>query len=148
MTDTHSIYRTVQFARVLGPFLAITSIVAMVRTSRVEVASAELARSALWPMVLGALGILGGITIVTFHRRWRGGAAILVSSLGWLLVVRGLLLMLFPEWSADAVDRSLGASALWLIVDLGFGAAGLYLVYIGWWPPQRTFASSEHTESP
>lgn len=124
--------RTQMFARVLGPFLTITSSVVIFRASEIESFAAEFTSSAVWPWVMGAFGLMGGIAIVAFHQQWRDPAAILISALGWILVARGFLLLAFPDVVGTAVDRSLGGSAVWLVVCIGFVVAGLYLTYVGY----------------
>lgn len=123
---------TQKFARVLGPFLAIASTVVIFRAPEMEALAADFASSALWPWVMGAFGLMGGISIVAFHQLWRDPAAIMISTLGWVLVARGFLLLAFPDSVATAVDRSLGGSAAWLVVYIGFAVAGLYLTYVGY----------------
>ena len=46
--------------------------------------------------VSGYLLFVAGLAIVYFHNQWKGGWAVVVTALGWLAVVGGLLRILFP----------------------------------------------------
>src|SRR5262249_55788610 len=84
--------RTRMFARVLGPFLLIVCFTAAARTFDMRAVLSEFAASAMWPWMAGAFVLLGGLIITALHQIWRGAAAVIVSLLGWLVVLRGLLL--------------------------------------------------------
>lgn len=86
-------HRTRMFARVLGSFLTIVAIIAAVRASDMRTLLSEFTDSAVWPWVGGTFILLGGIAIIALHQIWRGPAAIIISVLGWLLLVRGIFLI-------------------------------------------------------
>lgn len=132
--STHVQQRTRMFARVLGPFFTIIAIVVTLRAPDMRVLLAEFTASDVWPWVTGAYILMGGIAVVAFHQYWRGAAAIIVSVLGWLLVIRGTLLIAFPDVFASVADRMIGAVGAWKAVYVVMALIGLYLTYVGWWP--------------
>lgn len=131
---THVQQRTRMFARVLGPFFTIVMIVAMARAADMKQVLAEFTASDVWPYVTGTFILAGGIGIVAFHQIWRGAAAIIVSVLGWLLVIRGILLMAFPGVFASLANRMVGATAAWITAFVVMTVLGVYLTYVGWKP--------------
>jgi protein-S-isoprenylcysteine O-methyltransferase Ste14 len=86
---------------------------------------------------------MGGIAIVAFHQFWRGAAAIIVSVLGWALVVRGTFLMAFPDTFASLADRMIGATGIWQGAYVVMALIGLYLSYVGWRPVRKSPQSSD-----
>jgi hypothetical protein len=136
--------RTRMFARVLGPFLLIVCFTAAVRTFDMRAVISEFAASAMWPWMAGAFVLLGGLVIVGLHQHWRGAAAIIVSLLGWLIVLRGVLLLAFPATFVSMANSVIGMGALWRAVCIGFAAIGLYLTYVGWAPAAKPTAVSDH----
>lgn len=102
--------RTAQFARVLGPFLAIACAAAVLDTPHREPLYAALTDSALWLWALGVFGLLCGLTVVAFHQLWHSPAAMVISAFGWLVIIRSILLLAFPTFVADRVDLSMGGS--------------------------------------
>lgn len=126
--------RTRSFARVLGPFLTIVIAVALIRSADMPQLLSEFTDSAVWPWVSGAFVLLGGIAIVAFHQVWRGAAAVVISVLGWLLVVRGIVLLAFPEFFDSLARRVMDVAGVWIPVLVVMGLVGLYLTYEGWKP--------------
>ena len=137
-TSGQSQSRTRMFARVLGPFLVIVDLTAVVRTSQMRGLLSEFEATSLWPWVAGAFILLGGLIIIALHQYWRGAAAIIVSLLGWLVALRGLFLLAFPDTFVSLANKMIGAQAWWQAVCIAFAVVGLYLSYVGWMPvPSR-----------
>lgn len=126
--------RTRSFARVLGPFLTIIVAAGLARAADMRQLLSEFTASDVWPWVTGAFITAGGISIVAFHQIWRGTAAIIISVLGWLLVIRGILLIAFPGVFAAVGDWMIDATAAWIAGFVVMGLIGLYLTYVGWQP--------------
>ncbi|WP_082964004.1 hypothetical protein [Mycobacterium sp. 852002-51961_SCH5331710] len=130
-------HRTRAVARILGPYLTIVAVVVLFRTPDMRILLTEFTETAVWPWVMGAFILLGGIAIVATHQTWRGPAAVIVSVLGWLLVARGVLLLAFPETFAELANRTIDAGGVWRSVVVVLGLVGLYLTYVSWRPPSR-----------
>lgn len=120
------------FARVLGPFFTIVSATVVARSVDMPKLLSEFGSSAVWPWVTGAFVLMAGIVVVALHPYWRGAPAVLVSLLGWIMVVRGILLMAFPSFFMSVANRTIGAEGVWRAVFVCFAAVGLYLSYAGW----------------
>ena len=129
--------RTRMFARVLGPFFTIIAMVVAMRAPDMRQLLSEFTASDVWPWVTGAFILMGGIAIVACHQFWRGAAAIIISVLGWALVVRGILLIAFPDVFASLADRMIGAVGAWKAAYVVMALIGLYLTYVGWKPARK-----------
>jgi len=125
---------TRMFARVLGPFLVVVDVTALARASDMRAVVSEFGASSLWSWVAGAFVLVLGLVIVAGHQYWRGAPAIVVSVLGWLVTLRGLLLLAFPKAFVSVANNMLGAQAWWAALCIAFGLLGLYLTYVGWTP--------------
>ena len=134
--------RTQSFARVLGPFLAIVSFVAAVRMSEMRTLLSEFTASQMWPWVTGAFVLIGGIAVVAFHNQWRNPAAVIVSLLGWILVVRGVVLLAFPAAFTSLAHQMIGATGALQTLYGALAVLGVYLTIVGW-RPARTSAPPE-----
>jgi hypothetical protein len=87
-------------------------------------------------LLLGLMCLAAGLAVVLSHQVWSGGIApVLVTLVGWVLLVRGIVLLFLPtdllEW---LVGTMVGAGWLYLAgtVALGFG---LILTYAGFRAP-------------
>lgn len=78
-SSQESQHSTRMFARVLGPFLVISCVTAVVRTSDMLALVTDFGANPVWPWVTGAFILAGGLIIVALHQYWRGAAAIIVS---------------------------------------------------------------------
>lgn len=142
-SSQESRHSTRMFARVLGPFLVISCVSAAVRASDMRALVSEFGTNPLWPWVAGAFVLVGGLTIVALHQCWTGVAAVIVSVMGWLLTLRGLLLLTFPTAFMSMANSVLEAGALWRTVCVCFALIGLYLTYVGWIPaPTRSITQA------
>jgi hypothetical protein len=149
MSASHqSEIRTRMFARVLGPFFVIVCITAAVRASEMPALMSAFGTNALWSWVAGAFVLIGGLVTIALHSYWRGPAAIIVSILGWLVALRGLLLLAFPTAFISMANSVIGMGALWRAVCIGFAVIGLYLTYVGWMPASGRSASQATGATP
>ena len=130
-TSLESQARTRAFARVMGPWLVIVPGIIALRAPGMGAFASEFFQSALFEWFAGALLLFAGLLIIAFHQYWSNVAAVLISLFGWILALRGLVLMAAPQLYERAA-MSMDAIPL---VRLIFGilvAMGLYLTYVGW----------------
>jgi len=123
--------RTRAFARVMGPWLVVVPGIIALRAPGMAAFASEFFKSALFVWFAGALLLFGGLLIIAFHQFWSSVAAVLISGFGWILALRGLVLMAAPE----LYERAATLADSTLLVRLIFGVLiviGLYLSYVGW----------------
>jgi uncharacterized protein YjeT (DUF2065 family) len=123
--------RTRAFARLMGPWLVIAPGIIALRAPDMGALASDFFKSDLFVWFTGAFLLFAGLAIIAFHQYWSSLAAVLISLFGWVLVIRGLLLM-----AAPSLYQRAGAFAGTIsLVRLIFGvlvAIGLYLTYVGW----------------
>lgn len=125
--------RTRLFARVLGPFLVIVTFTAALRAPQMHDLLADFEANPLWPWIIGASALLLGLTTVSLHTSWSSPPAVIISALGWLFVLRGVLLLAFPAAFMSAANAVIGSGVIWRIGYVGLALVGLYLTAVGWW---------------
>lgn len=135
--------RTRMFARVLGPYLVVLTVTALVRASHMPTLLSEFRSNSVWPWVTGAFVLLSGLVVVALHQYWRGAAAIIVSVPSWLTALKGLFLLAFPQTYLSFADVAVDGLAWWRTSFVVMALIGLYLTYVGWAP-----TSSRPTEQP
>ncbi|MCB0940590.1 MAG: hypothetical protein KDB72_10170 [Mycobacterium sp.] len=129
--------RTRMFSRVLGPFLVIVDVTAIARASTMQELLSQFEANSLWTWVTGAFILIFGLIIVAAHQFWRGAAAIIVSVLGWLVTLRGLLLLAFPKTFVSIANSMIGSQTWWVALCTAAVLVGLYLTYVGWTQDDR-----------
>ncbi len=58
------------------------------------------------------------------------------------MVLRGILLLAFPDTFMSIANHTIGAETLWRIIFGGVALVGLYLTYVGWIARKKD--SAEH----
>ena len=101
---------------VLGLALALN------RTTFRTLANELLASTAL-VFLAGVITLTAGVAIVLTHNVWLASWRVLITLLGWLFVVSGLIRMLAPQraaaWGRNKIDHPLTmqiGGAIWLVV--------------------------------
>ena len=123
--------RTRAFARVLGPWLAIVPGIIALRAPAMGALASDFFKSDLFVWFAGALLVFGGLLIIAFHQYWSSVAAVMISLFGWILALRGVVLMAAPDLYERAA-MSMGAISLVRLIFGTLVAIGLYLTYVGW----------------
>ena len=91
----------------------------------------EMAKSRVGVFTFAIINTLLGVTIILTHNVWNGTlGTTLVSLLGWLLTVRGLLLFIVPHHHVARLLERATKSAFPLIT-LGTILVGVYFTYVG-----------------
>ena len=123
---------TAILAQVIGLFTVITTLAMLLqRRMTEEVISSLIANRALL-YVVGLIATLCGLLIVLSHNVWKGGALpIVVTLLGWLILLRGILFLVLPRETIQYVYRNLNFRRNYpIIAAVGLGL-GLLLTYAG-----------------
>jgi uncharacterized protein YjeT (DUF2065 family) len=123
--------RTRAFARIIGPWLVIVPGIVVLRASGMGALASEFFKSGLFVWFAGALLLFLGLLIIAFHQYWSSVAAVMISLFGWILALRGLVLMAAPELYERAAT-SMDSISLVRVVFGVLVAIGLYLTYVGW----------------
>src|SRR5258708_25168957 len=84
-------------AKLLGPILLIAGIAMLVNRKGLDALAHELLRSSLLLFLLGLIDFSIGLAIVLNHNVWIADWRVLITLLGWLLIVRGAVRVLIPD---------------------------------------------------
>jgi len=128
--------QTVFLARLFGLFMTIVAVWMLVDEPDLGTTVQALVHDRPVTLLLSLMCLAAGLAIVLGHQVWVGGIApVLVTLLGWILLVRGVVLLLLPaELLEHLADMLIGAGWLYLagVVALGFG---LILTFAGFRAP-------------
>jgi hypothetical protein len=97
-------------AVLLGPTLIATAVSLLANLDISQTLIEGLSKSPALIMIAGYAAFVPGLAIVYFHNRWTSGWPVLVTVMGWLSLVVGLLRMVFPTQLA-AITTKIAPSA-------------------------------------
>ena len=103
---------TKMIAGLMGPTLLAIGIAMLVNARHFPEMAKQIGND---PGLIFVSGILAGLAIVRVHNVWSGGWRVVVTVLGWLAVISGILRMLLPFWAAS-IASSLGQSSTPVII--------------------------------
>jgi len=123
--------KTIFLSQLMGPVLVVLGVSAIVFSDAMMKVVKELFESFSLRYVMGIIEMTAGLAIALSHNIWSDLAALLVSLIGWAMVVEGSFWLLLPNFF-KLFHLKLRNS--FVIVASGvFGLAiGIYLSYFGY----------------
>ena len=103
-------------AGLIGPTLLAIAASMMINRDSFPALAEQISRDPGLIFVSGILLLIAGLGIVRTHNIWAYGWPVLVTALGWLAVLSGLVRMLFPIQGA-AVAAAVGQSTAMVLAS-------------------------------
>ena len=114
---------TKMISGLMGPTLLAIGIAMLINADHFPEMAKQIGNNPGLIFVSGILLLVAGLAIVRVHNFWSGGWRVVVTVLGWLAVIGGILRMFVPFWAAS-IASTLGQSSTPVII----GAPVLLLV--------------------
>lgn len=123
---------TLVLARVVGPILIVAGILLITQPGRIITSlGGYLLNDAL--LILAAfVSLVLGLAIVTYHHRWDTVSGIFISLIGYVLTLRGALLLLAPQVIHDAAMFVTTQPHVFPIGGCALALLGVWLAYVGY----------------
>lgn len=94
-------------ARLIGPLFLVMGLGTLIEGDLVRALSQEFLSNVSLIYLAGMLTLVGGLAIVNVHNVWEANWRVIITILGWLSVIGGVIRLLLPE-----KVQALGASML------------------------------------
>ena len=118
------------YAQVMGVWLFLVGLAMIVHRDRFKKTAMEAMSHPALVSFMGFMGLAVGLIIVISHNIWVSAWPVVVTIVGWFILIQGILRIFWPEafgkWVKDSISKSGFTvwSWVWLIV-------GLYLIWAG-----------------
>jgi uncharacterized protein YjeT (DUF2065 family) len=116
-------------AKLLGLYFLIVAILCIFRKRQMATTGKELASSRSALAVSGEISLLFGLVIAVDHSIWEMSWVGLITLLGYLLILKGILRFAFPARVKELMAK-VSNGGYWLICLIML-AVGAYLTYCG-----------------
>ncbi len=115
-------------ARIIGPVMVIPAIGIFLNFNTYQGMIGEFSKSPSLCYLGGFMALLMGLIILQFHNKWEAGWPVIITILGWITIIKGVALIIFPGGSWYVTGPTT------LIVSLGISCAvGAFLTIKGYW---------------
>lgn len=119
----------IHLARIFGPLLLIIGIWCLFYRHKVMQAAKGFTTTPTTMYLFGIVNLLVGLTIVTMFNHWVWDLTLLVTLLGWFLLVRGVCALYWPEAVIKSQLCSDGCITVWGIIWIVWG---FFLTWLGY----------------
>ena len=118
----------------IGPLLIAIGSAVLLNLDHFPVMATQISNDQGLIFLSGILSLLGGVAIVRVHNIWSGDWRIVVTLLGWLAILGGLLRMWFPQRAAPIAEAFAGNATALIVGGLVVFALGAFLSYKAYGP--------------
>jgi hypothetical protein len=119
-------------AALIGPTLVAIAVAMLLNLGSFPALAQQASRDPALIFLSGILSFVAGLAILRVHNIWTAGWPVLVTVLGWLAIIGGLIRLFFP-FQLGAMATGLGQNTVIVIaILLVFLLAGIFLSFKGW----------------
>lgn len=118
-------------AKVFAIYLTGAGLAAAMNIKNLKLTVASFFKNSGLSMFAGAALLLLGSYLVVIHNVWVADWRLIITLLAWLILLKGLVLLLNPAWAEKVSKDLLKQSWLGLAVLVEI-VLGLYLAYVSW----------------
>lgn len=115
-----------------GPLLIVVSVAMLVNRATLLYAVRELAKSQGLILFAGILTLLAGLAIVRAHNVWALDWTVIVTILGWLCIVGGIVRIVWPDRIAALSERVLESDTQFTVWAAVTALIGVFLTLKGY----------------
>ena len=120
-------------ARIIGPLLIAPALGIFLNVAGYQRLLEEFSKSPALLYLSGLMALLVGLIILEFHHKWEARWPVIITILGWICVIKGVALILFPGFVPHVWYPAMGNSSHF-IVSLGISfIVGVFLTVKGYW---------------
>jgi hypothetical protein len=118
--------------RLAGPLLVIVGIGMLANLGVYQAMISEFLHSAALVYLSGVLTLLGGLAIVNVHNSWRAEWPLIITILGWLMVIGGIIRIALPLFTVSFGASMYGSLTAIIVVAIVGLVIGAYLTFVGY----------------
>lgn len=119
-------------AKLIGPIILVAGLVGLLNTKAVQDVGRSFLANQAMIFLGGILALLGGLVLVNVHNVWVADWPVIITLLGWLSVVGGVLRMGLPDFIVSLGQKMIAKPEILKvsgIIQIGLGA---FLTYKGY----------------
>lgn len=123
---------TIFLAKLLGIYMIIVGLIFMIRRKAMMPAMKELIKNRALLYIICILELAAGIAVVLSHNIWTWGYELIITVVGWLLIIEGVVYLILPHRKVEKILSKFN-TPVW------YGAGGVAAVILGAYLAARGF---------
>lgn len=124
----HSIF----LAKIIGPYCIIAALGIFFNRDIYQKMMEDFSNDAALLYLGGAIALLIGFLVVLTHNIWVAGWPVMITIFGWLGIIKGSWLFIFPDTVAGYIEAYQKKPILLFLHVLVILAIGLFLTFAGY----------------
>jgi hypothetical protein len=124
--------RSLLLARLMGPIFVAITLGMLLNLGMYESMIAEALHTGMLFYLSGLLSLLAGLAIVNLHNTWGKDWRVIITVLGWLMTIGGIIRIVVPQIAVMIGSYIYGGRANTIIAALIIGTLGAVLSLKGY----------------
>jgi len=124
--------RSLFLARLMGPTFVTIAIGMSINLAVYEKMIGEALHTGIVFYLSGLLSLLAGLAIVNLHNTWSADWRVIVTVLGWLMTIGGIVRIVVPQFAIAIGSNIYGGLANMIVAALVIGTLGAFLSFKGY----------------
>lgn len=124
--------RSLFLSRLLGPTFVAVALGMLINLGMYESMITEALHPGILFYLSGLLSLLAGLAIVNLHNRWQMDWRVIITGLGWLMTIGGIIRIVLPQVAISVGSTLYSSRASIIVAALIIGALGGFLSFKGY----------------
>lgn len=118
-------------AQIVGPTFFVVGLGCLVNMQRMQQLAREMSTMVWMPYVGGFINFVLGLLLVLYHNVWVSSWVVIITVVGWIMLVKGVTLLLIPKQMLALTKPIMSKNAIgvWSVIAL---VVGVYLSYVAY----------------
>ncbi|MHB1949038.1 MAG: hypothetical protein ACYCQI_13100 [Gammaproteobacteria bacterium] len=83
-------------------------------------------------LLSGLMSLIVGLLIVVGHNVWVADWRVVITIIGWLSLLKGIVRTVFPDFVARSVIQAMRTNTVYYVSEAIILVLGIYLTYMGY----------------
>jgi len=123
---------TMIIAKILGPMFLIIGVGITGNMKYYQRVMEDFIKNAALMYVGGVMALLFGFIILSFHNTWRPNLSVIITIIGWLSLIKGVVLIVAPNAMARIADSYRAKTPLMIVHMILVFVIGILLSIVGY----------------
>lgn len=124
-------HTSIFLARLIGPLFLLPGIGILINPRVFRALATEVVRSVTLIYLFGLVDFAGGLAIVLTHNVWEASWRVLITVIGWALLIRGAVRIAVPDTIMGYAPRYVANKRIYPAIGAAAVILGLVLCYFG-----------------